>query len=163
FRLEGSTEALTEGLVEPTVPLEFEVQLGSLQIDGLTTSGGTYLQSVTLEDVRLFGGETVASYKRALRQSIEHLRERRAALEAERAQRGTPAADPETDAIMARIDRQIAAAVEELRRIQRAEVTVEALQPRERSGELSGAERRRLREARGVLREYERGGVTLDV
>jgi hypothetical protein len=161
-RLEGASEDLEEGLLEPSVPIEFEVQLGSLRVDGLTTSSGTYLQSVTLEDVRLFGGETIASYKTALRRSLAHLRERREALDAQTARVATQeTAEAGADATAARIDRQIGAAEEELRRIERAEVTVEALEPR--SGELSGPERRRLNQARGVLREYQRGGVTLDI
>ncbi|MBL8290548.1 MAG: hypothetical protein JNN08_01860, partial [Bryobacterales bacterium] len=61
---------------KPKKPVELNVSVNSLKIQGLTTSGGQYIEEVGIEDFQLAGGETPAAYRDALKASLKSIETR---------------------------------------------------------------------------------------
>ncbi|NUN14178.1 MAG: DUF4157 domain-containing protein [Myxococcales bacterium] len=64
------TKAMKTGFTDPKSPLGIEVNLGALLIDGLSTSGGQTFRKITLENLKLAGGQTKTAFIRAKIESL---------------------------------------------------------------------------------------------
>jgi hypothetical protein len=75
----GSVAELAS-LLDAAGPTGFRFSFGSVNMLGLTTSGGQYIESVNFTDVVVQGGGDAGSYRLALNRSIERIDERLAGL-----------------------------------------------------------------------------------
>jgi hypothetical protein len=134
-------------VLEPTVPMEFNIALDGLEVNGLATSSGRYIESVGIAKLNLRGGGTPDAYERALAASVQRL------------QAEIAAPRPADDESLPRLRAQLAATQAELERVRATAAEIKRLQDQQRGGGgLSREEAERLRALQATLK----GGAVLD-
>ena len=69
----GSGKELGNNILKPSGGMQMDVSLRSLKLSGISTSGGSYVESVVIENLDIGGGGTVDSYLTALEVSAQRL------------------------------------------------------------------------------------------
>ncbi|NOT87868.1 MAG: DUF4157 domain-containing protein [Lysobacter sp.] len=71
-----SGKELGANFFKPSSGMNLEISLGSLKLKGVTTSGGSYIESIVVENLDIAGGGTVEAYLDALKYSAVRLETR---------------------------------------------------------------------------------------
>lgn len=155
----ASATEMADQLLAAKAPMGFRLQIGSVRISGLSTSGGQFIESVQLDDLVLAGGGDAHSYREALNESLARIEQRLAGLRA----RFGGADATRRDALSLRIralTQQQQHTLDELKQLELTEAEVKRLETRQKTSPqaLSAQDRLRLRRLKAQL-----GGAVLDV
>jgi hypothetical protein len=151
-------------LLEPKFPLPFNITVGLIDLEGVTTSGGQHVERLTIKDVAIRGGETLAAYKAALDLSrkalLKRLSDEKTKLESlpsteEAAQERATLESSITQLTgqLTSVDREIETVARDIQEL----LALEAKKKAAPDGRLRDEEEKRLEKLRG------KGGMALDV
>lgn len=157
--ISASASEMSDQLLAAKAPMGFRLQVGSVRISGLSTSGGQFIESVQFDDLVLQGGGDARSYREALTASLSRIEQRLAGL---REQFGGASAE-RRGALSHRIralSQQQRHTVDELKQLAVTEAEVKRLEALQKASpqSLTAQDRLRLRRLKSQL-----GGAVLDV
>ena len=165
-KLSGTIDALVKGLLEPTTPLNMTASASSLELKGVTTSGGQYLDRIGLD---AFTIRTTPS--KGKEQYREWLNAEKARLEKEIARVLDAAAKPPSPAprhwvqfdTETSLRRRKVSIDKELQTLTDAEATLRSLEAKEKTEKLNESDLHRRKRLEAYLAGVEEGGMALDI
>lgn len=161
-KISGTIDALVKGLLEPTTPLNMTASAAGLELRGITTSGGQYvdrigLDSFTIRTTPSMGKDQYRAWLNAEKTRLDG-EIARVAVAATPTQRHWVQFDTETS-----LRRRKVSIDKELQTLTDAEATLRALESKEKTEKLSEAELHRRKRLESYLAGVEEGGMALDI
>ncbi|HKA20519.1 MAG TPA: hypothetical protein VKN18_19700 [Blastocatellia bacterium] len=164
-KLSGSIDELTKGLLEPDPILDVTVTTQNVQLKGMTTSGGQYIEDLSLGplNLRTRYARSLEFYIRGLKEEKKRLEGRLAAVRKAAAAKGPKPryyldldTEPSLKLQLESIDRELAY-------IEEAQAEQTRLTELRDKGEISPADEHKLWKVSKYLDGLAKGGVALDV
>jgi hypothetical protein len=159
-----STPQMQAGLLEPEPATPLLVRWDDLRLEGITTSGGQYIESVGVEDFQVGVAGTRDDYVEMLLQSQRSLTRRKVDLMTMARNAETEEERTQLQARIDRLDTQRESVRQLAQRIVESEREANDLRRRQQR-DPAGFDRaasERLEELESFLRTFDRGGMTLD-
>jgi Fe-S cluster assembly iron-binding protein IscA len=157
----SASDRLAQGLQQPNTPLDVKVMAGQIKVSGLATSSGQFVDEIDLHDLSLRSTQGRAGYKKWLQQEIARLENEGVAL-------GAKTPDPKSVSFPTRrtVEIQLKSVRAELAGIEQAEAERRDLEQRQKTGQISPEDQRKLARLRDYLDHLDdagRGGVAADI